>query len=729
MKRKLVSLVTWTMLICSILVLYAYGQGWEVIRQSEADLGMHFQDIYFIDEQNGWALGSGKIFHTTDGGDTWLEQKVDTQYDLYAIDFVDERTGWVAGSFAIFHTSDAGNTWTEQFRREGMYFYDVHFVNEQTGWAIGSPGRDQSAIFYTSDGGKTWDLQFIDFNGRRLYGIDFANEKVGWVVGWDVGIVGVGIRGLILYTTDGGQTWEKNTSEFSIYGVDCVNEQECWAAGRGGILHTDDGGNSWVKHDESASFKSICFINDEFGWAVGYAGEIIHTSDGGNSWVYQQSNVSSLLESVFFVNEEVGWAVGEHGVMIHTSDGGINWQLLYDKTYPLVDMTFISDQMGWVLADDGTVLYTHDGGDTWQVQESGWLQGSLDSFYSITFINETHGWAVGEFGAMVYTTDGGETWDKTIGPISYLKDVDFVNEKSGWLIAHPLIGMECVISRTTNGGADWASTAIAMDECVEAIEFVDEKVGWAVGSRMFKTKDGGVTWESQDNGIRDLKSIVFVNDRLGWAVGSGGKIIHTTDGGETWLQQDSGTSANLTRVSFADEKLGCVATQIPGVELHTYDGGRTWLKGDIGVPELFTVVYFGDGKRCFAISRNDIIVRRDFPEPGQVHPSDEKLITTWGQIRVPVLYQNYPNPLNPETWIPYQLSETAHVEITIYASTGQLVKTLDLGEREAGVYLSRQKAAHWDGRSDSGEEVAAGVYFYSIKAGGFSSTGKMTVRR
>jgi len=89
------------------------------------------------------------------------------------------------------------------------------------------------------------------------------------------------------------------------------------------------------------------------------------------------------------------------------------------------------------------------------------------------------------------------------------------------------------------------------------------------------------------------------------------------------------------------------------------------------------------------------------------------------------LLQNYPNPFNPETWIPYQLSEDAYVVIRIYMTTGQLVRTLALGHRDAGFYISKERAAYWDGRNESGEEVCSGVYFYTVQAGDFTAIEKM----
>ena len=91
------------------------------------------------------------------------------------------------------------------------------------------------------------------------------------------------------------------------------------------------------------------------------------------------------------------------------------------------------------------------------------------------------------------------------------------------------------------------------------------------------------------------------------------------------------------------------------------------------------------------------------------------------------LLRNYPNPFNPETWIPYQLAEDAFVTLTIYDGAGQVVRTLDVGHQIAAVYENRSKAIYWDGRNGLGEQVASGVYFYHLSAGVYSATRKMAI--
>ena len=105
------------------------------------------------------------------------------------------------------------------------------------------------------------------------------------------------------------------------------------------------------------------------------------------------------------------------------------------------------------------------------------------------------------------------------------------------------------------------------------------------------------------------------------------------------------------------------------------------------------------------------------------------LMGTEAMPKKTVLLSNYPNPFNPETWIPYQLAVPADVTVSIYSVDGKLVRTLALGHQLAGVYENRSRAAYWDGRNSFGERVASGLYFYTFTAGDFTATRKMLIRK
>ena len=91
------------------------------------------------------------------------------------------------------------------------------------------------------------------------------------------------------------------------------------------------------------------------------------------------------------------------------------------------------------------------------------------------------------------------------------------------------------------------------------------------------------------------------------------------------------------------------------------------------------------------------------------------------------LLMNYPNPFNPETWIPYQLAEETIVTLTIYDARGALVRRLGMGHQSAGYYTSYRRAVYWDGRNESGELVTSGLYFYQLATPSFSQMGRMVI--
>jgi len=91
------------------------------------------------------------------------------------------------------------------------------------------------------------------------------------------------------------------------------------------------------------------------------------------------------------------------------------------------------------------------------------------------------------------------------------------------------------------------------------------------------------------------------------------------------------------------------------------------------------------------------------------------------------LLQNFPNPFNPDTWIPYELATNSTVVISIYNVNGQLVRELNLDKQKAGYYVAKEKAARWDGRNNSGEKIASGVYFYRLTTDKFNAMRRMVI--
>ena len=204
-------------------------------------------DVSFYTEKNGWACGRlGTIVHTSDGGESWIEQKSNTAFTLTSISFSDSSNGWAVGDGGIIlHTSDGGKNWLKQKSPIDRYLMAVHFINNQKGWVVG----EGTSILYTEDAGKTWTIQFQDVD-FILKSISFCDAVNGWAVGE---------YGYIYHTRDAGRSWVQQAGYFGfseetgdiqggtfLFDVLAVNPSVCWAVGIDGcILKTVDGGKTW----------------------------------------------------------------------------------------------------------------------------------------------------------------------------------------------------------------------------------------------------------------------------------------------------------------------------------------------------------------------------------------------------------------------------------------------------------------------------------------------------
>ena len=576
MKRIIVSLsLIIGLMLASQTVLFAEAD-WNIVRQ--ADWETSFNDVYFVDGYNGWAVGDyGVIAHTKDRGETWHPQDSGGDWNLNSIDFVNADEGWIAGSNVILHTNDAGESWVVQYtlEEEGS-LSDVDFVNANEGWVVGSYG----IILHTNDGGTTWTPQDSGVE-TRLSAVSFASPQDGWAVG---------VNGTILHTSNGGDDWEEqisNTTE-NLHGVHFISTSEGWAVGGDAgynnvILHTSNGGTSWIVQDSGAEYAlyDVHFVSATEGWALDWVFDIFYTSDGGDSWSQLRGGTLDGFEihsrRMHFINSSEGWVVASNGIILHTVDGGNNWICQIDTPgYPLYSVDFVNPVKGWAVGDlivlhtgnsgvnwtiqmresgfgidfvnpdegwyvGGPIWHTRDGGTTWEVQHS-----NSEFCLDVHFVNLTSGWVTGNNGTILHTDDGGENWiEQDSGVSSQLWGVAFANDSEGWVV-----GDGGVILHTSDGGSNWEQQPSGMGNRLYGLSFVSDTEGWVVGDYIIlHTDDGGTTWTLQADGY-ELRDVVFVNKNDGWAVGEVGVILHTDDSGATWAQQDSGTDNNLRGICY-----------------------------------------------------------------------------------------------------------------------------------------------------------------------------------
>jgi photosystem II stability/assembly factor-like uncharacterized protein len=297
-----------------------------------------FYDVFFINPRRGWVVGFSGIIATQDGGTNWQVQFDSTVPPIgesiaviHKVIFLDEQEGWAIGTGPVetgllFHTTNGGENWDKEV--DGFFIpRDIQFVNRKEGWMtkrrFDSPfGK----ILHTNDGGLIWQEQYRDIEPGSLF---FLNNRIGWVAA---------VRS-IYHTTDGGATWERFQIgiDMSISDLFFLDELEGWAVSSFGgiIIHTVDGGRTWEiqEQGQDVGFAKVYFTGSH-GWAIGQThpsapigggGIILHTEDSGQSW-RTQLETSHGLCGLHFFNSLEGWVVGSY-LMLHTLDGGRSWEI------------------------------------------------------------------------------------------------------------------------------------------------------------------------------------------------------------------------------------------------------------------------------------------------------------------------------------------------------------------------------------------------------------------
>ena len=258
-------------------------------------------------------------------------------------------------------------------------------------------------------------------------------------------------------------------------------------------------------------------------------------------------------------------------------------------------------------------------------------------------------------------------------------------------------------------------------------EAADRRARWSPDSKsvVFESKRDG-NWEIYTVGI-DGENLTRITENektdrnAEWS--SGGIVFESQRDGNWEIYKsdpDGNNQVNLSNDPKSDQK----PIWSPKGKRILFESKRD------GKREIYFMLADGAGvKNLTNHPENDTDARwNPFFELRSVEPQ-QKHFTTLGDIKRTSLMQNFPNPFNPETWIPYYLAEIASVNVRIYNINGELIRSIDVGRQAAGAYTSRQRAAYWDGKDEAGQSVASGIYFYQLLADDFSETRRMVVMK
>jgi len=321
---KKLTLITTAVIYIS---LHSFAQGgWTICN---APTSSRVDDLFMVDTQTGYAVNGNKILKTTDGGDNWFIVRQDTMSGR-SIEFINAQKGFAGGlnysstgSFILFKTLDGGAIWTDITSlldpRAGGGICGLSIPDSNTIYGCGNYFQDSAYIVKSIDGGITWSFIDMHMYATSLIDMYFLNKDTGFATG--KGLLPLETA-VILYTTDGGQTW---TYKFQ----NTVTIEYCWKIQRltsqvyfasiedefitgapSQILKSTDGGMTWniqTVHPLNHNIQGIGFIDSLKGWTGGWNNSF-ESNDGGVTW--DSVNVCPGMNRVFKVNDSLLFASG-----------------------------------------------------------------------------------------------------------------------------------------------------------------------------------------------------------------------------------------------------------------------------------------------------------------------------------------------------------------------------------------------------------------------------------
>ena len=287
---------------------------------------------------------------------------------------------------------------------------------------------------------------------------------------------------------------------------------------------------------------ALDFVDSLNGWFVGSEGTVLHTQDGGKLWdILSIGRDDVSLLTVDFISKKEGWVGGQvccntgDGIILHTEDGGKTWETQHIEPFNDFRALSFSDSLHGIAGGQGkSLLFTKNGGKIWQRGQPQFPGAFINS---VKMIDSLHAWAEGAKIRLVRTFDGGKTWvnaDSTyiVGLLLF-----FADSLHGWIYQE-----DNILRKTVDGGEKWIqiqSPVLPTGINYYDLFFVDSLRGFISNPNgIFKSADGGETWELITDPVRSALKLFFFNENNGWALGLSGiphpNIAFTHDGGQTW---------------------------------------------------------------------------------------------------------------------------------------------------------------------------------------------------
>ena len=264
-------------------------------------------------------------------------------------------------------------------------YANVFFINENEGWVVSSSAAE---IYHTTDGGESWELQTVQFTCGAIC---MLNENEGYAGG---------LSGFIFKTTDGGTNWNLiGAASNVVTDLDFPSATQGYACtNRGAVFSIIDEEITNLDSGSASDLAGIAAPSIDHVWICG-SGTIKFYN--GSAWEWQAGPAGSY-NAIFFLNDNEGWVVGNSGLIGHTSDGGTNWHQQNHSNSPIsnafYDVFFIDSKQGWAVGAIGTIAQTTDGGETWTAHRT---QDTTSFFRSVYFPSLNIGYVCGNNGALL----------------------------------------------------------------------------------------------------------------------------------------------------------------------------------------------------------------------------------------------------------------------------------------------------------------------------------------
>ena len=644
-----------------------------------------FQSAIWIGSDNG------KVYKTSAGTAPLTEYSLPVSGRVNSICFTDANNGWLCGENFLFKSTNGGLNWTNvSAQLPNAKYYSISFKDGLNGIIAGESIYD----FITSDGGATWNITaFSPFSNVYKKAKYFSD-----------GIVLVGPKGALAFK-DGANTFRSvntkiNTDVTGVSGTSVMNAHIC---GGGGFIRNNAGPNAYYQNFEPspmlANLVDICYFNSSKGWAVSSLNDaIIRTTDGGVTW-----NFPSGTNAVYSWQNKL------------TATGSIGNTLCQ---HPLNrDAMFVVYNTG--------VYASYNRGENWALIKTMSIAGSTISRCHSFYVSplDTNIWVAAVESTpdkVIYSSDYGTTWSTSIGInfSAYGQPLEMDQNNPSTFYYVPDGGG---FYKSTNSGASFTQISAFpfISPCDIVVMYDSANVlylGESSPSRIYKSTNSGVNWSlsmtyTSGSEIPSIANSTF-DKTIAYASTFSSPIYKTSNYGDNWTNiLTLGSSGWGSDLCHEDPNLYAVGTYGGATCFSTMNNGASFSTSSIGGGSGAGFIYPERGY-LFAQQTSNLY---KFYANYTVATTINEHVDPMSMPQSFTLYQNLPNPFNPETKIKFDLSQSGNITLDVYNQLGQLIKNLSSGFRTAGSY-----EVQFDGSG-----LSSGIYFYRLTSPGGVQTKKM----